>query len=474
MNCVKILLITLGLMWTAALHAGQNDSIATESADTVQSPFFSHVKLRTNLIWWLTATPNIGVEFPLGDDSRWSLGANIGYNPWKNQPWTDNGKLRHLLTALEVRRWTRPEALRPQSFDKIAKRSSFWGADLFYSHYNVGMLHLPFGIYPSLRDEYKQGDMVGVGLFGGYSWRISRNFRIEAEAGLGWGYAKYKRHDCDGCLKGENEKGFLLPKLALNLVLDPLKRRKPAAAPQVAEPVEAVQPAEPVVETPAPAVPAPAPKAEPRYASLADSLAEIFPCVAHISEYRPYTPDRILRKEKGMLYVHFPVNVSRIEDGFRNNSETLAQIVSLTRQIAADSSSEVRLIQIVGLASIEGSDTHNLRLSERRAKALRDYIIAQVPGITADRFEVTGGGEAWTEFRDQVNDLRDSGQLSNSEIDQVLRIIDSVPDLQQREQQLKRLNRGSTYRKLTESTLMSDQRNSGYVHIYFDRTGQQK
>jgi outer membrane protein OmpA-like peptidoglycan-associated protein len=473
MKCVKTYLITFGLIWTAALGAAQNDSIVPESADTVQSPFFSHVKLRTNLIWWLTATPNLGVEFPLGDDSRWSVGANIGYNPWKNQPWTGNGKLRHLLTALEVRRWTHPEALRPRSFDNIGKRSSFWGADIFYSHYNVGMLHLPFGISPSLREEYKQGDLVGLGLFGGYSWRIGRHFRLEAEAGLGWGYAKYKRHDCDGCLQGESKKNFLVPKLALNLVLDPLKRQKAAGTPQITEPAEVVEPVEPVKETPVP-VTVPAPIAKPRYACVADSLAEIFPCVAHISEYRPYTPDRILRKEKGMLYVHFPVNESRIEDGFRDNSETLDRIVNLTRQIAADSGSEVKLIQIVGLASIEGSDTHNLGLSERRANALRDYIIARVPGIKADRFEVTGGGEAWTEFRDQVNDLRDSGQLSNSEIDEVLRIIDSVPDLQQREQQLKRLNRGSTYRKLTESTLMSDQRNSGYVHIYFDRTGQQK
>ena len=469
MNCVKILLISLGQMWTTSLSAGQNDSIATESADTVQSPFFSHVKLRTNLIWWLTATPNLGVELPLSDDSHWSLGANFGYNPWKNQPWTGNGKLRHLLTAMEVRRWTRLEALRPQSFDKTEKHSSYWGANLFYSHYNVGMLHLPFGISPSLRDEYKQGDLVGLGLFGGYSWRIGRYFRLEAEAGLGWGYTKYKRHDCDGCLKGESKKSFLVPKLALNLVMDPQKRKKASEIPQITEPAEAEQPVESFTVTTDSVIPAPI--AEPRYASVADSLAEIFPFVAHVSQYKPYTPDRILRKEKGMLYVHFPVNESRIDDRFRNNSETLDRIVNLTRQIVADSSSEVRLIQIVGLASIEGSDAHNLRLSERRADALRDYVIARVPGMTADRYEVTGGGEAWTEFRDQVNDMRDNGDLSNSEIDEVLRIIDSVSDLQQREQKLKRLNGGSTYKKLTESALMADQRNSGYVHIYFDRTG---
>ena len=49
-------------------------------------------------------------------------------------------------------------------------------------------------------------------------------------------------------------------------------------------------------------------------------------------------------------------------------------IVSITRQIMADTTSSVRLFQIVGLASVEGSIKHNCQLAEGRAEALKKYI----------------------------------------------------------------------------------------------------
>ena len=87
------------------------------------------------------------------------------------------------------------------------------------------------------------------------------------------------------------------------------------------------------------------------------------PVLRHISEYVPYDNTRVLRKEKGALYVHFPLDKAVLHHDFRSNAPTLDKIVSITRDILADSTSSVKIIQIVGLASVEGTVKRNLWLA---------------------------------------------------------------------------------------------------------------
>ena len=184
------------------------------------------------------------------------------------------------------------------------------------------------------------------------------------------------------------------------------------------------------------------------------------PVLQHISQYRPYDNTRILRKEKGALYVHFPLNKSTLLHDFRDNAATLDRIVSITRQIMADSTSSVKLIQIIGLASPEGSVKRNNLLAQNRAAALRDYIKQNVD-VPNSMFELCNGGEAWTELSDQIADSQIEGR------DQLLYIIDTEKNPDERESKMKRLNGGKTYKYLKDNVL-SDQRNSGYLRIYYD------
>ena len=193
---------------------------------------------------------------------------------------------------------------------------------------------------------------------------------------------------------------------------------------------------------------------------VAGALMKDNPVLEHISKYRPYDSSRILRKEKGMLYVHFPLDKTTLLRDFRDNAPILDRIVDITRQIMADSTSHVEKIQIVGLASVEGPQKRNNFLGEGRAEALKDYVQARVD--TPDElYECINGGEAWTELRDQINDS-DSHYRQ-----QMLDIIDSEPNLDRREAKLKALDRGKAYAYLRDNVL-SDQRNSGYVRIYYD------
>ena len=204
----------------------------------------------------------------------------------------------------------------------------------------------------------------------------------------------------------------------------------------------------------------------PKFAPVEDNtgkageLQKDNPVLEHISQYRPYDSTRILRKEKGMLYVNFPLDKTTLSRDFRNNAATLDRIVEITRDIMADTTSSVKLIQIIGLASAEGSIRHNEWLAGGRATALKKYVQHQLY-VPDSLFELCNGGEGWSELRDQINDTEFEGQK------ELLEVIDNTADANERERKMKRLQGGKPYRYVKEH-ILQDQRNSGYMRIYYD------
>ena len=191
-----------------------------------------NVAVRNNLLYDLTLTPNLGIDVKLGD--QWSGGLSAGFNPW---PTSDNvsRKWRHLLIAPQLRYWTK---------GVFEDRSTYWALNLIYSHYNVADVKFPFGMYSDVRDKRLQGDLGALGMSFGYTWRLSRLFRMEAEAGMSGGYAWSKQYACGHCgtYEGRNDKAFLMPKLALNLVFDPRKKPVPEPEPIIVIPVDTIKP----------------------------------------------------------------------------------------------------------------------------------------------------------------------------------------------------------------------------------------
>ena len=422
---------------------------------------------RTNLVYLASSSPNIGFEIPLG--KHFTLGANAGLKSWPRwSPWdTDVNnpkKWRHILVAPELRWWT----------DEVYD-GWFLGADLIYTHYNVGSVRFPFGLYPEVREHRLQGDFYGLGLFAGRSWYLGDRVRLETEIGIGAGYKDAYVYECAHCgAQIDHVTGpALVPKIGINLAYDLDKRRV------VKEVLD-------IFQTPLDTLVAPEPVAPPQdflplipaveERGVAGELAPKHPILRHNSEYRPYTPDRILRKEEGALYVFFELDKVRLlrsftESGYtHDNGPVLDEIIEITSRIMADTTSSVSCIQIVGLASVEGSISHNTWLADARALALQKYIQERL-GVPDSMFDTVGGGEAWSEFRDMVNDALlegggDSG-LTEPQLRKVLEVMDSEPDANRREAALKRLEGGKVYRLLLQNVL-HNLRNSGYIRIYFD------
>jgi len=112
---------------------------------------------------------------------------------------------------------------------------------------------------------------------------------------------------------------------------------------------------------------------------------------------------------------------------------------------------------------------HNENLSWDRAKELQAYIQDRL-SIPDSLFEAIGGGEAWSELRDAVNDLVLAGGgagLTTAQLQQVLDIIDGEPDPDRREYRIKALDGGAVYQQLKRHVL-AEQRNSGYLRVYYD------
>lgn len=178
--------------------------VACMSVEEVKAQTFA---MKNNLLYDVTLTPNIG--FDLKIDSLWTFGAVVGLNAWDIDKNT-NKKWRHLLVEPNFRYWMNGE-----TFHK-----SYIEGDLIYSHYNVGNTTMPFGLYSAVKDRRLQGDLFALGGKYGYSWILSRHWRIEAEAGIAVGYAWFKEYECPACgiQLGEGDRIFLLPQLGINIV----------------------------------------------------------------------------------------------------------------------------------------------------------------------------------------------------------------------------------------------------------------
>lgn len=431
MNRHKLLFFSIFLLLTLSAQAQQ-------------------VTVSNNLLYDAWLTPNLRLGLRLSP--HWSVGVTGGYRPWPADDHRSR-KWKHLLVSPDVRYWT----------DSVNVHH-FLGLNLIYSHYNVADVKFPFGLYKSVRDERRQGDLGALGVFYGYSWPLGRYWNIEALIGAAVGYTKYDRYECGECGTkiGDDKKFFAMPQAALNIVFNiPGRPRKSI---QPVEPIVPTEPVAPSVITPVDTVSTVVVK-EPEE-RLIDKLRREEPVLAHISEYKAYDSNQVLRRDKNALFVYFPKSDVKIRTDFRDNQHTLDRILDITQKLYASEDAVICKIQIIGLASFDGPQKLNESIAKQRAWALKRYLQEQLP-LGDDQFEIVFGGEGWTDFRDHLEETIASGSDRAAELQKVLDIIDNEPNLARREQKIKNLNRGRTYQYIKEHHL-ADQRNSGYLRVYFD------
>ncbi len=167
------------------------------------------LNIKTNLLYDLTATVNLGVEAQVAP--RWSIDLSGNLNAWN----INDHRWRHWLVQPEARYW----------FCE-ATGGLFLAGHLLGGQYNVGNIDADFKFlgtdFGKLRDYRYEGWFAGAGIGVGYSWILGRHWNLEAEIAVGWTYSRYNSYPCAECgTRKESRKphNYVGPtKAAINLV----------------------------------------------------------------------------------------------------------------------------------------------------------------------------------------------------------------------------------------------------------------
>jgi hypothetical protein len=207
--------------------------------------------------------------------------------------------------------------------------------------------------------------------------------------------------------------------------------------------------------------------------STAEKLARRFPFVQPAPADGVYDDvpqsSRALRATGNLaIYVHQAKH--NVIPDYRDNYRSLVDLLSVIEEIRRSDDSEVDRIVIMGFSSPEGTHELNLRLSERRAEAMRRVIERNSPEI-AERMETYGGGEDW----DGLRELVAASEMPSKE--EVLRILDTTPtwdtaNKRGRESELMKLQGGTVYRHMLR-TMFSDLREATFIVVYYKNKAQQ-
>ena len=152
------------------------------------------VAVKTNSLYWLTATPNVGFEFAMAP--RWTFEIAGGYNPWTLDK-EENIKAKHFLVTPEIRYWF------CESF-----QGHFIGINGNYTQFNVSGSNVPALFMPveasgiwvdDLLNSRSQGWAAGAGITYGYAFPIARRWNLEFAVGAGWWYTAYDKFESRTC-----------------------------------------------------------------------------------------------------------------------------------------------------------------------------------------------------------------------------------------------------------------------------------
>ncbi len=141
------------------------------------------VAIKTNLAYWATTTPNLGMEFALGKKS--TLEISGGLNPFE---FSDSKRFKHWLIQPEYRWWF------CEAFN-----GHFLGVHAHGAQFNVGGWDIPIGRLDVFKDRRYEGYLYGGGISYGYQWVLSNRWNFEFNIGAGYARIHYDEYPCKDC-----------------------------------------------------------------------------------------------------------------------------------------------------------------------------------------------------------------------------------------------------------------------------------
>ena len=192
MGYIEKVVLLVGLLFVSVNVFGQYRS--TQQRNVFPKESHPILGVKTNLLYWATTTPNLGVEFALSP--KWTLEATAGANPWV---FGDNTRFQHWLTMGEVRYWP------CRSFE-----GHFFGLHGGFTRFKVGEIDF----LPTIDDHTYKGYAVGGGLSYGYHFPLGNRWGLELTLGVGYAFIEYDKYiKCDDCseYRGNKNRHYVGP-----------------------------------------------------------------------------------------------------------------------------------------------------------------------------------------------------------------------------------------------------------------------
>lgn len=157
-------------------------------------------------------------------------------------------------------------------------------------------------------------------------------------------------------------------------------------------------------------------------------------------------PVPVLGQEGRSMLLHFRFDRSTVDGGYMENARALEAF----RTLFSDSSMVTRIDSVVvnAFSSPDGDEAYNRRLALKRSQAVKGYLVWKFPLLDQHRVSTCSRGENWAGLRGLV--AADTVVPCREE---VLRILDEMPESRRREELLRALDGGSAYRYIEQNLL---------------------
>lgn len=384
------------------------------------------VSVKTNLLYAATTTPNLGVEFSV--HPHWTVDLWGAYNLID---YKGNASLRHYLFQPEGRYWL-----------KKTFNGHFAGVHFLGGKFDIGGLDF----ISSMKEHYFRGSLVGGGISYGYHWKLGKRWGLEASLGIGFLSMKYDKYRCQGCaaMEARYKRNYFGPTRAAISLVYTLKEKEDTRASRLQAAFDEAYGRALATATPAPCTEADSLRAALHdveeqnrlYRAVLDSLQALQDSVVQKSGQSQVETGR------GVMYIQYPLNVTRVLPDFADNRNELARIDSLLVPLLTDTTVVIRSIQLTGYASPEGKYSHNVNLANRRIVGVMNYLSDTYLLPNKSVFRLSAVAEDWDGL---VKALQASDRPYKEE---ALEIIRTVPLFDGRELKLMELRYGDPYREM--------------------------
>lgn len=157
----------------------------------------------------------------------------------------------------------------------------------------------------------------------------------------------------------------------------------------------------------------------------------------------PEAHEVAVRTLSGKAFLDFPVNETIIYPNYRANPSELKKLENSIEEVLWDPTVQILSIRLHGYASPESPYANNERLARARSFQIRAYVMEKY-NISADIIQVEYTPEDWDGLRRYVEEKLQQRSYRA----EILALIDTPMDADEKEAQLKRIGGGRPYQEL--------------------------